>query len=127
MSQPARRPSRILSGNGNNANCVLATCPTSGIDGISGKGVQFDGDDDVIQATTNNFPTWNSDRTMAVWFKVESFIHSGHSAALLGYGTFGTLIRFMLLRYPDQLFSFPNGVSRYMAQPYKPEYGITLR
>jgi len=76
--------------NGNNGTCSGSACPSSGLDGVFGKSVQFDGEDDVIQTSTSGFPTGNSDRTMAAWFKVNEFIHLGRSAFLMGYGTFGT-------------------------------------
>jgi VCBS repeat-containing protein len=48
----------------------------------------FDGVDDSFKATTTEFPTGNSDRTLALWVKADAFL-SGE-AFFAGYGNFGS-------------------------------------
>ena len=83
------------SGQNNHGTCSGVSCPASGVAGNTGQAVLFDGIDDVIQATTNGFPTWNSDRTMAAWVKVISVV--ADQGNIVGYGTFKPLSQSAIL------------------------------
>ena len=61
--------------------------------GVSGQAFSFDGDDDLFQAPTNGWPTGPSDRTMAMWIKVDEFtkleFYDEPEEFFGGYGQFG--------------------------------------
>ncbi len=61
---------------------------TTLVPGIVGQAFSFDGVDDFVDATTNNLPTGNSDRTLEMWVKINSFV--ANEAFFAGYGTFGS-------------------------------------
>lgn len=56
--------------------------------GASGQAFSFDGVDDLFQASTNGFPTYDGDRTLAMWVKVDAPVAG--DAIFGGYGAFGT-------------------------------------
>jgi hypothetical protein len=72
---------------GNDGSCTGDSCPLSGVPGYIGNGVLFDGDNDYIQSSTNEFPLGNSDRTLALWVKMDSEV--AWEAFFAGYGKFG--------------------------------------
>ena len=79
------------SGNGNASdgagpnNGTLVNGVTFG-PGVVGQAFQFDGNS-YVQAGTTGMPTGNADRTLDLWFKIDSF-GSGESF-FAGYGSFG--------------------------------------
>lgn len=87
------------SGAGNNGYCPGTACPKAAVAGKFGRAVKFDGQDDFIQTSIRSFPTGNADRTMAGWFKLDSYFsnvpdgseveESWKSTFLFGYGNFG--------------------------------------
>ena len=61
--------------------------------GVSGPAFSFDGVDDLFQAPTNALPTGDSDRTMAMWVKLDDFtkldFYDEPEEFFGGYGKFG--------------------------------------
>ena len=72
---------------GNDGSCTGDSCPLSGVPGYIGNAVLFDGDNDYIQSSTNEFPLGNSDCTLALWVKMD--LEVAWEAFFAGYGEFG--------------------------------------
>jgi hypothetical protein len=88
----------------NDGTCSGETCPASGVPGHAGNAVLFDGNDDYIQTATNGFPIGSSERSMAAWVKINSYV-SGETF-LMGYGNFGSWSEAYLLMTQGSAFCF---------------------
>jgi hypothetical protein len=60
------------SGNGNDGSCSGDSCPTSGVVGMFGNALSFDGVNDYVQVNDSALPSGSAPRTMALWMKPES-------------------------------------------------------
>ncbi len=79
---------------GNNEGSIQGG--TSFASGKIGQAFIFEGLNDFVQTTTNNFPTGNKDRTIEMWVKINEFLSdipepsSPLETFFVGYGNFGS-------------------------------------
>lgn len=73
------------SGNGNNGT-VNGASLTNDRFGNNAKAYSFDGINDIINASSNNFPTGTSSRTLSFWYLLNSFNQTNDQKILVAYG-----------------------------------------
>jgi hypothetical protein len=73
------------SGNGNNGTVDGATLTTDRNNNVN-KAYSFDGVNDQINGSANNFPIANTARSLSVWFNVPQLPLPGNSFVLINYG-----------------------------------------